>query len=104
MNHNTGPRIRVAVRITDDMSTARIAVHGVLTPMNLRALAVIARRTIALLPGREIVLDLSKSRAAAATLEELHAPGQLVGPAGDGHNTARPCTLRVLNPMTVPAA
>jgi hypothetical protein len=98
MNHRTGARLKVAVRIAADMRTAHIAVLGLVTPLNVRALSVIVRRTIALLPGREIVLDLTHARA--AQIEELNDPRQFVRLVGGGHDPAHPCPLRILNPAT----
>jgi hypothetical protein len=104
MNHSSGTRLKVAVRIEADLRTARIAVLGLVTPMNLRALSVIARRAAALLPGREIVLDLTHARAAAAAIEELADPRHLLTLAGNAPGPARPCTLRILTPLAAPAA
>lgn len=91
-------RLKVTVRIEENLQAARIEVRGVVTPENLRALYVVARRTSTLLPGREIILDLTRARAALEAITALHDPDQLPQLTGSGTSNT-PCRLRVMDPM-----
>lgn len=93
-------RLKVTVRIQENLQTARIEVRGSVTRDNLRALYVVARRTSAMLPGREIVLDLTHARAAIEAILELHDPDQLLRVIG-ADDSKEPCRLRVLDPITL---
>lgn len=93
-------RLKVTVRIEANLQTARIEVRGSVTRDNLRALYVVARRTSAMLPGREIILDLTHARAAVEAILELHDPDQLLRVIGADDNSKEPCRLRVLDPLT----
>ena len=79
------------------MERACIEVRGTLTPANIRALYVVARRARTLLPGKEIVLDLSMARAAMETITALHDPAQLTQLSGEG-TSEKPCRLSILDP------
>jgi hypothetical protein len=94
----TQHRLKVHVHIDDHLQTASIEVRGTLTVANLRALYVIARRTSALLPGREIVIDLSHARAATDAVSLLHDPVQLNNLAITSGNKGLLCPLRILDP------
>lgn len=91
-------RLKIHVHIDDRLQTASIEVRGTLTVANLRALYVIARRTSALLPGREIVIDLSHARAATEAVNVLHDPVQLNNLAITSGNKGLLCPLRILDP------
>lgn len=91
-------RLKIHVHIDDRLQTASIEVRGTLTVANLRALYVIARRTSALLPGREIVIDLSHARAATEAINVLHDPVQLNNLAITSGNKGLLCPLRILDP------
>jgi hypothetical protein len=93
-NHH---RLKVVVRIDANMERACIEVRGTLTPANIRALYVVARRARTLLPGKEIVLDLSMARAAMDTITALHDPAQLTQLSGEG-TSEKPCRLSILDP------
>lgn len=91
-------RLKIHVHIDDHLLTASIEVRGTLTVANLRALYVIARRTSALLPGREIVVDLTHARAATEAVNVLHDPVQLNNLAITSGNKGLLCPLRILDP------
>lgn len=91
-------RLKIHVHIDDRLLTASIEVRGTLTVANLRALYVIARRTSALLPGREIVVDLTHARAATEAVNVLHDPVQLNNLAITSGNKGLLCPLRILDP------
>ncbi|MDQ4047032.1 MAG: hypothetical protein M3127_06660 [Actinomycetota bacterium] len=91
-------RLKIHVHIDDRLQTASIEVRGTLTAANLRALYVIARRTSALLPGREIVIDLTHARAAPEAVNVLHDPVQLNNLAITSGNKGLLCPLRILDP------
>ncbi|MCE3244002.1 MAG: hypothetical protein K0S72_125 [Arthrobacter sp.] len=91
-------RLKIHVHIDDHLLTASIEVRGTLTVANLRALYVIARRTSALLPGREIVVDLTHARAATEAVDVLHDPVQLNNLAITSGNKGLLCPLRILDP------
>jgi hypothetical protein len=91
-------RLKIHVHIDDRLQTASIEVRGTLTVANLRALYVIARRTSALLPGREIVIDLTHARAATEAVNVLHDPIQLNNLAVGSGNKGLLCPLRILDP------
>ncbi|WP_395399976.1 hypothetical protein ACHMXB_16300 [Arthrobacter sp. UC242_113] len=93
-NHH---RLKVVVHIDANMERACIEVRGTLTPANIRALYVVARRARTLLPGKEIVLDLSMARAAMDTIAALHDPAQLTQLSGEG-TSEKPCRLSILDP------
>jgi hypothetical protein len=93
-------RLKVHVHIDANMETALIEVRGVLTVANIRALYVIARRTGALLPGREIVIDLTRARAVSEAITALHDPAQLTELTGEG-KSAKPCRLRIVDPPPI---
>jgi hypothetical protein len=100
MEHQSGrSRLKVTVRIEENLQTARIEVRGSVTRENLRALYVVARRTSAMLPGREIILDLTHARAAIEAIVELHDPDQLLQLIGAGAGQ-EPCRLSVVDPVT----
>jgi hypothetical protein len=90
-------RLKVVVHIDANMERARIEVRGTLTPANIRALYVVARRARTLLPGKEIILDLSMARAAMDTITALHDPAQLTQLSGEG-TSEKPCRLSILDP------
>ena len=94
----TQHRLKIHVHIDDHLLTASIEVRGTLTVANLRALYVIARRTSALLPGREIVVDLTHARAATEAVDVLHDPVQLNNLAITSGNKGLLCPLRILDP------
>ena len=77
-------RLKIVVHIDSNMERACIEVRGTLTPANIRALYVIARRARTLLPGKEIVLDLTMARAAMETIEALHDPVHITELSGAG--------------------
>ena len=91
-------RLKIHVHIDDRLQTASIEVRGTLTVANLRALYVIARRTSALLPGREIVIDLTHARAAIEAVNVLHDPVQLNNLAVGSGTKELLCPLRILDP------
>ncbi|WP_457973256.1 hypothetical protein [Arthrobacter sp. D1-17] len=91
-------RLKIHVHIDERLQTASIEVRGTLTVANLRALYVIARRTSALLPGREIVIDLTHARAATEAVNVLHDPVQLNNLAVSSGNKGLLCPLRILDP------
>ena len=97
----THHRLKVLVHIDANMERARIEVRGTVTAANIRALYIIARRAMTLLPGREIVLDLTKARAVEEAIAALHDPAQLTELSGEG-TSERPCRLSILDPR--PAA
>jgi hypothetical protein len=97
----THHRLKVLVHIDANMERARIEVRGTVTAANIRALYIIARRARTLLPGREIVLDLTKARAVEEAITALHDPAQLTELSGEG-TSERPCRLSILDPR--PAA
>jgi hypothetical protein len=90
-------RLKIVVHIDSNMERACIEVRGTLTPANIRALYVIARRARTLLPGKEIVLDLTMARAAMETIEALHDPVHITELSGEG-TSDRPCRLSILDP------
>jgi hypothetical protein len=90
-------RLKVVVHIDANMERACIEVRGTLTPANIRALFVVARRARTLLPGKEIILDLSMARAAMDTITALHDPAQLTQLSGEG-TSEKPCRLSILDP------
>jgi hypothetical protein len=90
-------RLKVVVHIDANMERACIEVRGTLTPANIRALYVVARRARTLLPGKEIILDLSMARAAMDTITALHDPAQLTELSGEG-TSGKPCRLSILDP------
>ncbi|MET3936896.1 hypothetical protein [Arthrobacter sp. OAP107] len=90
-------RLKVVVHIDANMERACIEVRGTLTPANIRALYVVARRARTLLPGKEIILDLSMARAAMDTITALHDPAQLNQLSGEG-TSEKPCRLSILDP------
>ena len=90
-------RLKVVVHIDANMERACIEVRGTLTPANIRALYVVARRARTLLPGKEIILDLSMARAAMDTITALHDPAQLIQLSGEG-TSEKPCRLSILDP------
>lgn len=91
-------RLKIHVHIDDRLQTASIEVRGTLTVANLRALYVIARRTSALLPGREIVIDLTHARAATEAVNVLHDPVQLNKLAVTSGTKGLLCPLRIVDP------
>jgi hypothetical protein len=97
----THHRLKVLVHIDPNMERARIEVRGTVTAANIRALYIIARRARTLLPGREIVLDLTRARAVEEAITALHDPAQLTELSGEG-TSERPCRLSILDPR--PAA
>ena len=98
MDHtSTHHRLKIVVHIDSNMERACIEVRGTLTPANIRALYVIARRARALLPGKEIVLDLTMARAAMETITALHDPAQITALSGEG-TTDKPCRFSILDP------
>lgn len=90
-------RLKIVVHIDSNMERACIEVRGTLTPANIRALYVIARRARTLLPGKEIVLDLTMARAAMETITALHDPAQITELSGEG-TTDKPCRFSILDP------
>ncbi|MFE4543637.1 hypothetical protein [Arthrobacter sp. NPDC056727] len=98
MDHtSTHHRLKIVVHIDPNMERACIEVRGTLTPANIRALYVIARRARTLLPGKEIVLDLTMARAAMETITALHDPVQITELSGEG-TSGKPCRLSILDP------
>lgn len=98
MDHtSTHHRLKIVVHIDSNMERACIEVRGTLTPVNIRALYVIARRARTLLPGKEIVLDLTMARAAMETIEALHDPVHITELSGEG-TSDKPCRLSILDP------
>lgn len=98
MDHtSTHHRLKIVVHIDSNMERACIEVRGTLTPANIRALYVIARRARTLLPGKEIVLDLTVARAAGETITALHDPVQITELSGEG-TSEKPCRLSILDP------
>ena len=94
---STHHRLKIVVHIDSNMERACIEVRGTLTPANIRALYVIARRARTLLPGKEIVLDLTMARAAMETITALHDPAQITELSGEG-TSDKPCLLSILDP------
>lgn len=94
-------RLKVLVHIDPKMERARIEVRGTVTAANIRALYIIARRARTLLPGREIILDLTRARAGEDAITALHDPAQLTELSGEG-TSEQPCRVSVLDPR--PAA
>lgn len=94
-----GRKIRVLVRLDTDLESARIQVGGTLTSDNLRALYAVARRTNALAPGIEILVDLSGARITGNALDDLKAVERQehLPEASDPLHLA--CRLRVLEPV-----
>ncbi|MFE4836669.1 hypothetical protein ACFRAU_18565 [Arthrobacter sp. NPDC056691] len=90
-------RLKVVVHIDANMERACIEVRGTLTPANIRALYVVARRARTLLPGKDLILDLSMARAAMDTITALHDPAQLTQLSGEG-TSEKPCRLSILDP------
>lgn len=97
----THHRLKVLVHIDPNMERARIEVRGTVTAANIRALYIVARRARTLLPGREIVLDLTRARAVEEAITALHDPAQLTELSGEG-TSEHPCRLSILDPR--PAA
>lgn len=93
----THHRLKVLVHIDPNMERARIEVRGTVTAANIRALYIIARRARTLLPGREIVLDLTRARAVEEAITALHDPAQLTELSGEG-TSEHPCRLSILDP------
>lgn len=95
MNH----KLKIVVRIDSNLERARIEVLGTVTLRNLRALYVITRRTNALLPGREVIVDLGRARAERDAMSNLHdaARDRCLPREADPANT--PCRLRILDPV-----
>jgi hypothetical protein len=98
----THHRLKVLVHIDPNMERARIEVRGTVTAANIRALYIIARRTRTLLPGREIVLDLTKAHAVEEAITALHDPAQLTELSGEG-TSEHPCRLSILDPRPADA-
>lgn len=98
----THHRLKVLVHIDPNMERARIEVRGTVTAANIRALYIIARRARTLLPGREIVLDLTKARAVEEAITALHDAAQLTELSGEG-TTEHPCRLSILDPRPTAA-
>ena len=98
MDH-TAPhhRLKMVVHIDSNMARACIEVRGTLTPANIRALYVVAKRARTLLPGKEIVLDLTMARATTETITALHDPVQITALSGEG-TSDKPCRLSILDP------
>lgn len=94
----TDHRLKVVVRIDADLETARIEVRGVLTGANLRALYVIARRTISLMHDMEIIIDLGRARVTDAALEQLRECARLSKLASGVDSTEVPCRLSIVDP------
>lgn len=97
MNQATGVRRRITVSIDADLRWARIIVLGLVTPERLRAVSVITKRAVTLLPVKEIIVDLSHARASAGTMEVCDF-GQFLSASDREHHRHLPCTLRVLTP------
>ena len=76
--------------------------RGTVTAANIRALYIIARRARTLLPGREIVLDLTRARAVEEAITALHDPAQLTELSGEG-TSEHPCRLSILDPRPADA-
>ncbi|MGF9662237.1 hypothetical protein AAIH25_10240 [Arthrobacter crystallopoietes] len=93
----SGRKIRVLVRLDTDLESARIQVGGTLTSENLRALYAVARRTNALAPGIEILVDLSGARVTGNALDDLKSVERQkhLPEASDPLHLA--CRLRVLD-------
>jgi hypothetical protein len=91
-------RLKVVVRIDADLKTARIEVRGIVTPANLRALYVVARRTSALLPGKEIIIDLARARVADPAIEQLRRSARLSRLASGVDGSEVPCRLSIVDP------
>jgi hypothetical protein len=92
-------KLKVLVRLDTTMQSARIQVGGTVTIQNLKALYAIARRTNSLVPGMEIVVDLSKAHAGAEALADLHTAverGCLPEKSDPLHSE---CRLQVLEPL-----
>jgi hypothetical protein len=98
----THHRLKVLVHIDPNMERARIEVRGTVTAANIRALYIIARRARTLLPGREIVLDLTRARAVEEAITALHDPAQLTELSGEG-TSEHPCWLSILDPRPTAA-
>jgi hypothetical protein len=92
-------KIRVLVRLDTELETARIQVGGTVTSENLRALYAVARRTNALSPGIEILVDLSGARVTGHALDDLRsvARQEYLPESSDPLRLA--CRLRVLGPV-----
>ena len=98
MDHTaTHHRLKIVVHIDSNMERACIEVRGTLTPANIRALYIVAKRARTLLPGKEIVLDLTRARATTETITALHDPVQITELSGEG-TADKPCRLSILDP------
>ena len=94
-------RIKVVVRIDTVEETAKVAVRGVVTQANLRALYVVCHRIVTKLPGHEIVVDLAHARVTAAAFDELqdHASRSILSSGIDSSVT--PCRLKIVEPPVI---
>ena len=98
MDHTaTHHRLKIVVHIDSNMERACIEVRGTVTPANMRALYVVAKRARTLLPGKEIVLDLTLARATTEAITALHDPVQITQLSGEG-TSEKPCRLSILDP------
>jgi hypothetical protein len=94
-------RLKVLVRIGADLEAAFIEVRGVVTGANLRALYVIARRTVSLLHGNDLTIDLSRTRVTDSVLEQLHECARLSRLSSGVDSSEVPCRVRIVDPAFV---
>ena len=91
-------KLKVLVSLDSDLLSARVAVRGTVTEMNVAVLYGIVRRTNSFLPGMEILVDLGEAVVGTAVLDRLRSV------TGEGRLPAAvdpvrpPCRLRVQEP------
>jgi len=94
-------RLKIVVRIEADLEAARIEVRGVVTGANLRALYVVARRTISLLHGNALTIDLTRARVTESALEQLHECARLSRLLTGVDSSQVPCHIRIVDPVFI---
>ncbi len=99
--HVRNPRLKVTVRIDENLRKSRIEVHGVVTAANIRALYVVCRRATIKLPGHEIVIDLAHARVSAAAMDELRERARLSLLHSGIDASETPCRLSIVDPPTI---
>jgi hypothetical protein len=97
MNH----KLRVLVSLDLDGGSARITVRGHVSSRSIQALYVVAKRANSIVPGLELLLDISEARVqpeALAQLQASSAAGRL--PAAIDPSRAE-CLLTLLEPAPI---
>ena len=94
MNH----KLRVLVSLDLDGGSARIAVRGHVSTRSIQALYVVAKRANSIVPGLELLVDVSEALVQPAALAMLQAcsRSRRLPPAIDPAQGE--CTLTVLGP------